>query len=59
MDPTIDRAKAKWAEEGDAQLTSAVKKHGKNWVAVEVLVRGRTKSVVIDGVSVWTPQSTE
>jgi hypothetical protein len=38
LDPTIDRAKVK----KDVQLTSAVKEHGKNWVAVALLVRGRT-----------------
>ncbi len=42
LEPSIDRAKAKEAAENDAQLTSAVEKQGKNWVAVTVLVRGRT-----------------
>jgi hypothetical protein len=30
LDPTIDRAQAKWADEEDVQLTNAVKKYDKN-----------------------------
>jgi hypothetical protein len=36
------RARRKWAVEEDAKLTDAVKKHGKDWLAVAALVSGRT-----------------
>jgi hypothetical protein len=32
----------KWAQEEDAKLTGAVKKHGKDWLADAKLVPGRT-----------------
>jgi hypothetical protein len=34
--------KGTWTQEEDAKLTDAVKKHGKDWVAVAKLVPGRT-----------------
>jgi hypothetical protein len=40
--PTSGWAKGKFTTEEDAQLTSSVKKHGKNWVAIAALLRGRT-----------------
>jgi hypothetical protein len=43
LDPaTTARSKYKWAPAEDANLTEAVKKLGKNWVAVAALVPGRT-----------------
>jgi hypothetical protein len=43
---TLDRAnenKGNWIPEENAKLTKAVKKHGKNWVAVAAMVSGRTR----------------
>jgi hypothetical protein len=45
LDPPIDRTPETtgfWTAKEDAKLTSAMEKHGKNWVAVAVLVPGRT-----------------
>jgi hypothetical protein len=48
LDPTIDQTathvdtKGKWSEEEDAILNAAVKKLGKNWVAVAAMVLDRT-----------------
>jgi hypothetical protein len=38
-----DITAGRWTREEDANLTDAVNKHGSNWVAVAVLVPGRTK----------------
>lgn len=40
LDPTI--VKGIWTAEEDAKLTSAIKKQGKDWVAVAAEVPGRT-----------------
>jgi hypothetical protein len=42
LDPSIDRATGKWTAEEDANLGNAVRKCGKDWVAVAPLVPGRT-----------------
>jgi hypothetical protein len=42
VDPSIDWKTGKWTTEEDAKLTSAEKKHGKDWLAVAALVPGRT-----------------
>jgi hypothetical protein len=44
LDPANGLKGRKWTGEEDAKLTEAVKKHGKNWVAVATLVPGRTDS---------------
>jgi hypothetical protein len=44
MGPGIDRAMGKWTAKEDAKLTIAVKKHGKDWVAVAALVPCRTNN---------------
>jgi hypothetical protein len=41
VDPSIDRTLGKWATEEDAKLIDAVKKCGKDWLAVAALVPGR------------------
>jgi myb proto-oncogene protein len=41
MDPANGK-KRKWTPEEDAKLTKAVKKHGKDWVAAEAMVAGRS-----------------
>jgi hypothetical protein len=47
VDPNIDRASGragKWAEDEDKKLKDAVQTHdGKDWIAISVLVPGRTK----------------
>jgi hypothetical protein len=54
LDPSIDRTNArtgKWAAIEDNKLKDAVQTHGgKNWVAISVLVPGRTK---IQGHNRW------
>jgi hypothetical protein len=43
LDPVAaGNTKGIWKPEEDTQLTEAVKKHGKNWVAVAAMVPGRT-----------------
>jgi hypothetical protein len=42
LDPVNGNKATKWTPELDAKLTKAVKKHGKDWVAVAKLVPGRT-----------------
>jgi hypothetical protein len=42
LDPTYGKSAGKWTPEEDAKLTKAVRKHGKKWVAVAMLVPGRT-----------------
>jgi hypothetical protein len=42
LDPAIGKNAGKWTPEEDATLTEAVKKHGKNWVAIAAMVPGRT-----------------
>jgi hypothetical protein len=42
LDPTNGKNAGKWTPEEDAKLAEAVKKHGKKWVAVAMLVPGRT-----------------
>jgi hypothetical protein len=42
LDPSGGKKKGKWKPEEDAKLTEAVKKHGKNWVAVAAQVPGRS-----------------
>jgi myb proto-oncogene protein len=47
LDPNIDRAsgrKGRWTAEEDSKLKDAVQTHGgKNWIAIAVLVPGRTQ----------------
>jgi hypothetical protein len=38
LDPASGNKATKWTPEEDAKLTKAVKKHGKDWVAVVKLV---------------------
>jgi hypothetical protein len=42
--PSAAAYRRDWSLEEDAQLTKAVKKHGKDWVAVAQMVPGRTNS---------------
>jgi cytochrome c551/c552 len=42
LDPAVGKSAGKWKGEEDAKLTEAVKKHGKEWVAIAALVHGRT-----------------
>jgi S-ribosylhomocysteine lyase LuxS involved in autoinducer biosynthesis len=70
LDPAnVKNAMGKWTPEEDAKLTEAVKKHGKRWVAVAVLVPGRTNVLcrarwinTVDPANVknaagkWTPE---
>jgi hypothetical protein len=42
LDPNTNRKMGKWTAEEDAKLVDAVKKCGKDWVAVAALVSGRT-----------------
>jgi hypothetical protein len=42
LDPSNNGKKGKWKPEEDTKLAEAVKKHGKDWVAVAALVPGRT-----------------
>jgi endonuclease III len=42
LDSNVDRVTTKWIPGEDAQLASAVEKHGKNWAVVAALLRGRT-----------------
>jgi hypothetical protein len=43
LDPaTAGKTAGQWKPEEDAKLTKAVKKHGKNWVAIATLVPSRT-----------------
>jgi hypothetical protein len=44
LDPSLDRKRGKWKAGEDAKLIDAVKKCGKDWVAVTALVPGRTNS---------------
>jgi myb proto-oncogene protein len=42
LDPANGKNLGKWSSEEDTKLTEAVKKHGKDWVAVAAMVPGRT-----------------
>jgi S-ribosylhomocysteine lyase LuxS involved in autoinducer biosynthesis len=42
LDPVAGKIVGRWKPEEDTKLIEAVKKHGKNWVAVATLVPGRT-----------------
>jgi myb proto-oncogene protein len=42
LDPANVKKPDKWSSEEDKKLTEAVKKHGKDWVAVAAMVPGRT-----------------
>jgi myb proto-oncogene protein len=44
LDPDNTRNKGPWKPEEDAKLIKAVKKHGKNWVAVATLVPDRANN---------------
>jgi hypothetical protein len=41
LDPSDGKNAGKWKPKDDAKLTKAVKKHGKDWVAVAAMVPGR------------------
>jgi hypothetical protein len=61
LDTNIDRAigsTGKWAEEEEVKLKDAVQTHGdKDWVALSLLVPGRSKSQchIVDGIVSWIP----
>jgi hypothetical protein len=42
LDPASGKKAGPWTPEEDAELTKAVQKHGNHWVAVAVMVPGRT-----------------
>ncbi len=44
VDPANGKKPGKWSTEEDTKLTEAVKKHGKDWVAVAKMVPGRTNT---------------
>jgi hypothetical protein len=44
LDPYADTPSRNWTPEEDATLIDGVKEHGTNWVAIAVLIPGRTNS---------------